>query len=417
MPTHSLYSPSWTSNSLYSRQQSNPDDVFSLQQDVSTLHGQTFQEEYIFHPQQWELMPKYFSDQYTYSCPTHENLIASSGILPTAMHDIVDNGTMSKRSENSVQKPPFSYIALIAMAIRNAPDNKITLSGIYKYIMDNFPFYHENKQGWQNSIRHNLSLNDCFVKIPREKSKPGKGNYWTLDPSYQDMFENNNFRRRKRRSKAAIKQNNDKLKNQRLTNVLNNEPNYSKMIIQEEDNSNSSISSFRNSPEETLIEGQSNPHSYLPVDLTPTTNLEDDFNKKLKAENQNEATKFREPFLKPFEFNRSAIISHSINTLTQTISKPYKMSKNYISTMSSSNQNVILSSDNSATKNCLTDKCKHISRNIMCNIKRDNDVISNTKKANEKSSQFTIEKILNCDDSSKECLDQNFDSLKTISRN
>eukprot|EP00095_Tigriopus_kingsejongensis_P007595 maker-scaffold417_size177606-snap-gene-0.40 protein:Tk07595 transcript:maker-scaffold417_size177606-snap-gene-0.40-mRNA-1 annotation:"forkhead box protein f1" len=107
---------------------------------------------------------------------------------------LVFHGTGARRQE----KPPFSYIALIVMAIQSVPVKRMTLSEIYHYLQRRFPFFRGSYQGWKNSVRHNLSLNECFVKLPKALGRPGKGHYWTIDPDQEFMFEEASCRRRPR---------------------------------------------------------------------------------------------------------------------------------------------------------------------------------------------------------------------------
>lgn len=104
-----------------------------------------------------------------------------------------------RKSTYGDEKPPYSYVALCAMAIHSAPNKMMTLSQIYKFITDSFTFYQKNSTKWQNSLRHNLSFNDCFIKVLRGTEHGGKGSYWTLHPDCAEMFQDGSFLRRKRR--------------------------------------------------------------------------------------------------------------------------------------------------------------------------------------------------------------------------
>lgn len=102
--------------------------------------------------------------------------------------------------ESKLEKPKISYVALITMALQTRADGRMTVSEIYKYFEEKYQYFRDSdKKGWQNSVRHNLSLNDCFVKIPRDgvtSAVEKKGNYWALAVGYEDMFPDGNFKRR-----------------------------------------------------------------------------------------------------------------------------------------------------------------------------------------------------------------------------
>ena len=127
-----------------------------------------------------------------------------------------------KDGGKGVVKPPYSYAQLIVQALLGAKDHRQTLSGIYNFISEKYPFYRLDEKGWkvresvcvcvwvvicyvyccpQNSIRHNLSLNQYFMKAPREKEGLGfgKGGYWCMHPDYEEKLTSQAYVKRKKK--------------------------------------------------------------------------------------------------------------------------------------------------------------------------------------------------------------------------
>lgn len=101
----------------------------------------------------------------------------------------------SSSSAASVSKPPKPYLEIIADAILSAQVKAMQLHEIYNYMENKFPYFARNvNKSWRNSVRHNLSLNECFVKAGRGSN--GKGNYWRIHPLCEKEFIRGNFRRK-----------------------------------------------------------------------------------------------------------------------------------------------------------------------------------------------------------------------------
>lgn len=100
-------------------------------------------------------------------------------------------------------KPPYLYAALIGMSILTSDEKKLTLSQIYNWISSNFSHYKKSDMGWQNLIRHNLSLNKAFTKS--ERCKDGKGHYWQIEPGMESLFLKDRATKKASKSKRQRK--------------------------------------------------------------------------------------------------------------------------------------------------------------------------------------------------------------------
>lgn len=139
----------------------------------------------------------------------------------------------SSSSFNEYEKPPYSYAQLIVQSISASPEKQLTLSGIYSFISKHYPYYRkEANKGWQNSIRHNLSLNRYvwlflfhiyihillilliffafifnryFIKVARSQDEPGKGSFWRIDPNSESKLIDQSYKKRRQRGSQCFR--------------------------------------------------------------------------------------------------------------------------------------------------------------------------------------------------------------------
>ena len=107
----------------------------------------------------------------------------------------------SKPATNSkAGKPSESHVELISRAIMKSSEQRLVLADIYQYIYDNYPYFQTAPRGWRNTVRYNLSTNECFIKNGRAPS--GRGFYWAIHPACVEDIQKGEFNRRLARQRV-----------------------------------------------------------------------------------------------------------------------------------------------------------------------------------------------------------------------
>ena len=90
-------------------------------------------------------------------------------------------------------RPPYSFSCLTFLAIESSERKRLSVKDIYSWITDNFPYYSGVPSGsWKNSVRHNLSYNQCFAKVDKNllamRDFSGKGSLWCINPEFRPFL-------------------------------------------------------------------------------------------------------------------------------------------------------------------------------------------------------------------------------------
>ncbi|KAJ8266469.1 hypothetical protein GJAV_G00130780 [Gymnothorax javanicus] len=107
--------------------------------------------------------------------------------FPTEPEKARASGGVTKGKASARRNPwgTQSYADLISEAIESSPEKRLTLAQIYDWIVASVPYFKDkgdrnSSVGWKNSIRHNLSLHNKFLRVNNESTN--KSSWWILNP-------------------------------------------------------------------------------------------------------------------------------------------------------------------------------------------------------------------------------------------
>ncbi|XP_055847553.1 forkhead box protein O isoform X2 [Episyrphus balteatus] len=164
----------------------------------------------------------------TWPCPRPENFVepiddldstkASNQQLSGDSQQAVSQNVGSSKKNSSRRNAwgNLSYADLITHAIGSATDKRLTLSQIYEWMVQNVPYFKDkgdsnSSAGWKNSIRHNLSLHNRFMRVQNEGT--GKSSWWMLNPDAKPgksvrrraaSMETSKYEKRRGRAKKRV---------------------------------------------------------------------------------------------------------------------------------------------------------------------------------------------------------------------
>lgn len=121
--------------------------------------------------------------QQTTSEPEKVSALAEGGVVAGGVGGV--GATPRKGSSRRNAWGNQSYADLISQAIENSPEKRLTLAQIYEWMVKTVPYFRDkgdsnSSAGWKNSIRHNLSLHNKFLRVHNEST--GKSSWWMLNP-------------------------------------------------------------------------------------------------------------------------------------------------------------------------------------------------------------------------------------------